>query len=111
MTADMIGGVLGSAVGLAGGIIGTYFSIKNADGPGERNLVYRFVIAISIGIGIFLIGLFTFPAPYNHLLWIPYCLMLSVSIRRYNETLARIRDNQVSSKTKIVASKDERNTA
>lgn len=87
----MIGGILGSAIGLAGGIVGTYFSIRNADGPLERRLIYKFAVAMWVAICLFLIGIFLFPVPYNHLLWIPYGFTLSMAIRRYNQTLARVR--------------------
>ncbi|MCA9195484.1 MAG: hypothetical protein KDB03_27120 [Planctomycetales bacterium] len=97
MTAGMIGGILGTVVGLAGGVAGTYFSVKNADGPVERRLIYKFAVAIWVAICLFLIGLFLLPVPYNHLLWIPYGLTLSMAIKRYNQTLTKMRnqDSQV----------------
>ena len=37
----LVGGILGSVLGCAGGAIGTYFSVKNTNGPLERRFMVR----------------------------------------------------------------------
>jgi hypothetical protein len=37
--------ILGSVLGVLGGVVGCYFSIKNTDGPRERGFVVRVALA------------------------------------------------------------------
>jgi hypothetical protein len=41
MDANLIAGVAGGVIGLMGAGVGTFFSIRNADGPRERALMLR----------------------------------------------------------------------
>ena len=55
-TVGLIGGIVGSAIGVLGAFIGTYFSIKNTRTSAER----RFIVKCAIGMwvsGILLIFL------------------------------------------------------
>ena len=55
MNTALIGGVVGGAIGILGGIVGTYFSIKNTTGIKERAFMIKCCIACWIAIGLFLI--------------------------------------------------------
>ena len=68
MNAGWIGGIAGVAIGLIGGIIGTYFSIKNTSGPRERAFVIKACVVVWVGGGLFLAGMLALPDPYRHLL-------------------------------------------
>ena len=57
-TAGLAGGIAGAVIGLMGGVIGTYFSIKNTEGPRERAFMIRLSILGWIGITAFLAVLF-----------------------------------------------------
>lgn len=86
-----IGGILGGAIGIAGGIFGTYCSLKAASGPAQRAVLLGWTIvcwALVIG---FLIGLFYIPQPYNFLLWIPYPFALMWLVRTSNLECQRAR--------------------
>ena len=94
MHPGLIGGILGSVLGTLGGIIGTYFSIKNTKGPKERAFVVRCVLIDWVFIVTFLAGIIFIPQPYNHLMWIPYGLVLSLGIRKWNKEQMRIREKE-----------------
>ena len=42
MNAGVIGGILGAVIGIGGGIIGTWCSIRNTRGPRERTFIIVF---------------------------------------------------------------------
>ncbi len=90
----MIGAIAGSAIGILGGIAGTYYSIKNTNGPKERSFVMKASAVTWVAMSIFLCGLLLLPSPYNNLLWLPYGLFLGFGIRKFNETQKRIRDDE-----------------
>jgi Ca2+/Na+ antiporter len=79
-----IGGILGSVIGIAGGVFGTYCSLKAATGPAQRAVMLGWAIACWAIVILFLIGLFYIPQPYNFLMWIPYPLALMWLIRTGN---------------------------
>ena len=82
---------MGGGLGLAGGIIGTYFSIKNTNGPRERRFMVKASVVAWIGVSIFLALLFLLPHPYRWFLWIPYGPALVLGIRFANKRHAQIR--------------------
>ena len=51
-----LGGIVGSVLGVLGGIVGTYFYIKNAKTPAERIFVTRFSAGLWMA-GLLLVGL------------------------------------------------------
>jgi hypothetical protein len=74
------GPVLGIAVGLLGGAIGTWMTIRKAPGPYQRREAIRFSVLIWVIIAILMTGLSLLPSPWRHLLWVPYCLALPLLI-------------------------------
>ncbi|MCG8426894.1 MAG: hypothetical protein MI754_06010, partial [Chromatiales bacterium] len=72
MDAGVIGGILGTVLGVGGGAIGTYVSIKNTQSPEERAFMIRASIIAWLAITLFLILLLVLPHPYHLLMWIPY---------------------------------------
>lgn len=84
--------IAGSAIGIFGGIVGTYFGIKNTNGPKERSFVMKASALTWVTVVIFLCALLLLPSPYNSLMWAPYGLLLGFGIRKFNETQKRIRD-------------------
>ena len=91
MDAGLIGGIAGSVLGILGGAIGTWFSIKNTNGPRERAFMARVAIIAWVAITLFLALLLTLPQPYNFLMWIPYGILLPLGIRRTNRIQAELR--------------------
>jgi Ca2+/Na+ antiporter len=91
MYIGIIGAIVGSIIGLAGGIFGTYCSIKNTNGPKERMFMIKASVVAWIAIGIFLALLFLLPHPYRWFMFIPYGILLPVGIIFANKRQAQIR--------------------
>jgi hypothetical protein len=83
MNIGFVGAIIGSFFGIAGGLIGTCFSIKNTKGPLERVFMIRSSITCWIGVGVFLAVLFFVPQARTWI-WIPYGIMLPLAIRYMN---------------------------
>jgi hypothetical protein len=93
-TIGWIGGIIGCVIGCTGGVIGTYFSIKNVNGPKERAFMIKCAVAAWIAIAVFIAGLVLLPDPYRHLLWIPYGIALTLGIRYSNRRQHMIRESE-----------------
>jgi len=95
MTPGLVFGIaLGASLGVLGGAIGTYFSIKNTFGPRERAFMIRISIITWIAVSMFVAALMLLPKPYNFLLWIPYCIALPLAIMRWNRKQLEIRNQE-----------------
>ena len=97
---EWIESVLGGLIGLAGGIVGTYFSIKNTNSPRERSFMIKGAIACFIGVCIFLSLLFLLPKSYRGFIWVPYIILLTLGIVYGNKTHQKIKDKE-SKKNKL----------
>jgi len=93
-TAIWVGVLAGCSVGLAGGLIGTYFSIKNTRGPRERAFVVRAAVVCWLLVLVFLAGMLLLPDWYRHLLWVPYTILLIAGIRSWNRRQEQIRQEE-----------------
>lgn len=91
MDSSVVGAILGCAVGVAGGVIGTYFSIKNTSGPKERSFMIKCSAVAWIAILAFVALMIAVPAPYKWFLWLPYGVVLPIAIIRFNKTQVRLR--------------------
>lgn len=91
-TLILIGAVGGSALGVLGGVAGTYFTIRNTNGPRERAFVVRGTIVLWLALAAFGAALWVTPMPYRALLWLPYAVALPLAIlawNRWQETIRR----------------------
>ena len=88
------GGVLGAAIGVLGGVIGTWFSIKNTRGPRERAFVVKASVICWMLIAAFLLGMWLIPHPHRHWLWLPYAIFLPLGIFSCNRRQAKIRQGE-----------------
>ncbi len=91
-TIGWIGGISGGILGCIGGLIGTYFSIKNTNGPLEKAFMIKCAVIGWILMGGFLALMFIIPNPYRYLLWIPYGIALPLGIRYGNRKQNMIRE-------------------
>ena len=98
MHPGMIGGIAGGLIGLAGGIFGTYFSIKNTIDPCERAFVIKASIICWVAIFVFLGLLLTLPTPYKWFMWVPYSILLPLGIIYSNEKLQSIKQEESQNK-------------
>lgn len=85
------GGIIGGAIGFAGGLVGIYCSIKNTLGPRERAFMIRTAAVAWLAVAAFIVGLFYIPQPYKWSIWMPYGLALAFGIRWSNRRQAQIR--------------------
>lgn len=85
------GAILGALLGILGGAIGVYFSVRNTKGPRERAYVIRSSISCLIGVVLFLAGMLLLPSPYKRGLVVVYVVALLLAIRHWNRRQAAIR--------------------
>jgi uncharacterized membrane protein len=95
-TLTLVGAFSGGALGILGGFVGTYFSIRNTKGPRERNFVVRSAVVFGLGVSAFLAALFVTPMPYASLLWLPYMAALLFVGRAWNRRQRQIRSEESS---------------
>ena len=86
--------ILGCLIGLIGGVIGTYFSIKNSTSSRGRSFVIKYAIGIWTVLIVFLVLLLFLPSPYNVMLWIPYGVLLPMIILYGNMKQEKIRKEE-----------------
>ncbi len=89
-----VGAVLGTAVGVAGGAIGTYLAIANTSGPRERAFALKAAAACWGLVALYILALFVVPPPFRHFLWAPYGLVLTGCILWWNRRQASIRRSE-----------------
>ncbi len=78
------GGLLGILLGFGGAFLGTYIPYRQAKSPRQKSLILKSAAFFLSFVVIFLAGLMMLPLPWNHLLWIPYIVILVTSIRWFN---------------------------
>ena len=81
----------GGAIGVLGGLIGTYFSIRNTNGPRERAFMVKAAVGGWVAVTGFLILMWIMPQEMRPFLWIPYGLLLPIAIHRLNQSQRKIR--------------------
>ncbi|MFO0890741.1 MAG: hypothetical protein U0790_16550 [Isosphaeraceae bacterium] len=81
----------GGALGLIGGLAGTWASLNRTRSASERRIVSRWALGFWAGIGAFLLLLFWLPVGARWLPWIAYPPVLIGAIRRCNEDVMRVR--------------------
>ena len=89
------GAVAGVVLGLSGGVIGTFNSLRHAKGPREKQFLIRASIVCWLSIAIFIPLLVFLPTPARMLLWIPYAVLLTQGISYWNRTQQKIRDEEM----------------
>lgn len=94
MDTGIVGGIIGSVLGLAGGAVGTYFSIRNTKGPLARAFMIKVAIVAWVAIIVFIMLVLVLPQPYNYLMWIPYGILLPLGIVKCNKQLAKLRQGE-----------------
>lgn len=89
-----IGAIAGGIIGVTGGIIGTYYSIKNTGSPRERAFMIRISILFWIVMIVFSGLLLFLPSPYRYFIWLPYSVVLFLFIRLGNKKQQKIREQE-----------------
>ncbi len=94
-----IGGIVGVLLGLAGGIVGTYFGIRNTNGPRERSFMIKSAVVCWGAILVFLVLVLALPGPYRWFMWLPYSILLPLGIVYGNRRQQAIRQEESQHKT------------
>jgi uncharacterized membrane protein YfcA len=84
------GGIIGSVFGILGGVVGTYFSIRNTHSPRERRFVIYAAILVWLALGLTALGVFVLPLlrPWA---WVPIFVMVVAGVPVYNRRQEMIR--------------------
>ena len=91
MDVGLLGGIIGGVLGVGGGVVGTYFSIRNTKGPLERAFMIKASVVTWLVVTFFLLLMFLLPIQYRFWLWIPYGVLLPWGIIKGNKRIAEIR--------------------
>lgn len=91
MDIQNIGGYLGGFIGVLGGAVGTYFSIRNTKSPAERRFLVRAAVGMWLGVSIFLVILFALPGEKRWIVWILYPFILVPTIVYLNRKQLALR--------------------
>ncbi|QDU49806.1 hypothetical protein [Gimesia panareensis] len=87
-----IGSIGGILLGVLGGMLGTWCSIRNTSGPRERAFMVRTAAVMWLLISFFLLLLYFLAEPWNRLIWIPYTIALTTGIHYCNRRQQSIRE-------------------
>ena len=91
MNGDVVAGLVGSAIGVLGGAIGTYFSITNTKSPEERRFMIHASLAVWLAVSLFLAAVFLLPRPWIDAVRLLYVISLIFVIHYINRRQAAIR--------------------
>jgi hypothetical protein len=89
-----MGAIVGSLLGVLGGVVGTYFTIKNTRGPRERAFVIKGSIICWVFVVAFVVAMWFIPQWYKFLLVFAYVIVLVFGIQKWNQTQLRIRKEE-----------------
>lgn len=89
MDPGWIGGIVGGAIGLMGGALGTYASIRNTRTPRERAFVVRAAMVCWVAVTALIAALVLLPGA-KVWLWLAYGLALPLAVRYWNRRQAQI---------------------
>ena len=92
MDTSLLGAIVGGVVGILGGVIGTYFSIKNTRGQLEQDVMIKCCGICWIAITLFLGLMFALPSTFRHFLWIPYAILFPIGLNLMNRKVSSSRE-------------------
>jgi hypothetical protein len=94
---QMIGwivGIGGGVLGMAGGIFGTWCSIRNTSGPRERAFVVKASILCWLLVITFIFLQVAVPFPHKWLLWSAYAILLPLGVAYWNRRQRGLRQEE-----------------
>ncbi|HMD53310.1 MAG TPA: hypothetical protein VKJ65_02025 [Phycisphaerae bacterium] len=94
MNPGIIAAIVGSAVGVLGGVIGTYFSIRNTNGPRERAFMIQASVVNVVFVLTFVGAMCLLPGIYKIYLVPVYIIVLVAGIQLCNKKQQRIRKEE-----------------
>ena len=97
MTESLVGyfgAILGSLLGVAGGVFGTWLAIRNSPPGKTRAFLKKISLVCWFGTIAFVVAVCVLPSPWNWLVWIPYPVVLLGLIRYINRSMAKLHGQQ-----------------
>jgi hypothetical protein len=91
MDGNTVGGIAGTVLGVSGGLVGTYFSIRNTNGPRERAFMIRAGALCWLAVLTLLALDSLLPRLLGSLIFLVYMLSMYPIVRWGNEQQARLR--------------------
>ncbi len=91
LDAGTIGAIVGSTLGVAGGVLGTWMSIRNTPAGDQKRFIVKVAISVWLGVLLFVALLLTLPSPWKWLLWLLYVPILLLFIVYTNRSMAKMR--------------------
>lgn len=85
----VVGGLVGGVLGIAGGAVGTYFSIKSARGPEQRRLTIVASVTCWLLVTCHLAALFLLPEPWKPVTWVVYSIFFATGLVYFNKAVAK----------------------
>ena len=95
MDSGTTGALIGSTIGIIGGLVGTVCAIANTKTVEERSFVMKCTLILWIVVMAFICGLVFVPKLYTHYLWMPWALVMSFGIRWMNRRSHELRAKDV----------------
>ena len=90
----LIGAIAGGVIGILGGLLGTYFSIRNTEGPRERRLMIHASLFIWLSLAIALSLAYALP-PVRPWMWAPIAITVLLVVPRINRRQQEIRREEL----------------
>jgi hypothetical protein len=87
-------GVLGAVFGVLGGIVGTWFSIRNTNGPRERSFIVRASLLCWLAVTAFLVAIWFIPFSYQPLLDLLFLFWIHRALHSWNRRHIQIRKEE-----------------
>jgi len=86
----LIGGIIGGLIGVAGGIFGTWMSIRGTSPGAQRKFMIKMSICAWIGVAVLLVAVFLIPGNWKWIIWVVYAPILTISIVYTNRKLSSL---------------------
>ena len=88
-----IEGIIGCVLGILGGAVGTYFSVRNTNCPRERRFAIRASILVWLALGLTALAVIYLPTlrPWA---WVPICVLAVAGIPLVNRRQRMIRQEE-----------------
>jgi hypothetical protein len=80
MNPGLLCGIIGSLIGLAGGVCGAWASARRVSSAKERRYVIWSSIAFLVGISLYLTAMFVVPHRYHPFLQVAYAVALPFAV-------------------------------
>ena len=91
----IIGAIFGLILGIGGTVFGTWCGIRSTKGPREHKMMVRGSIIILGGVLLFCALAFVLPGPYRYFIWIPYGLLMTLGIVKFEHLRRRVRKEEM----------------